>query len=196
MALIEDFLKEVDANWKGVGGEPVRLQIIGSGALMLQTDFLRGTKDSDVLESAGVTAPVKSQLLALAGRNSPMSDRYRHYVDVVKLGLLFMPQRALFHPVESLKLRNFKVEVLDIVDVAVSKLARYKLEDANDIRAMADRGLLDHARFIKRFKAAADWFSMDARASDVPKYLERLRVVERDILAVPPADIELPAECE
>ena len=33
----------------------VRLRVIGSSALMLQTDYARGTKDSDVLETADLT---------------------------------------------------------------------------------------------------------------------------------------------
>ena len=84
---------------------------------------------------------------------------------------------------------------LDIVDVALSKLKRYSSDDANDIRAMADLNLLDHARLVARFAAAADRFSIDARAPDVPRYLKNLHKVERDILGVPPSEIELPPEC-
>ena len=51
MALIKEFLTEIDAKWKPIGGEPILLQVIGSAALMLQCDYERGTKDGDVLEA-------------------------------------------------------------------------------------------------------------------------------------------------
>lgn len=45
MKLIREFLSEIDAHWKPIGAVPIRLRIIGSAALMLQTDYQRGTKD-------------------------------------------------------------------------------------------------------------------------------------------------------
>lgn len=195
MAPIREFLSAIDARWKPIGPEPLALQIIGSAALMLQTDYDRGTKDGDVLESRHDAAAIKDQLLVLAGRNTDISKQFSIYIDVVRRGLLFLPQQPAFHPMPDFPLENFKVEVLDPVDVAVSKLIRYNNEDANDIRAMADRNLLDHARLVSRFEAAAERFSLDARAPDVPGYLKHLRTVERDILAVAPAEVNLPPEC-
>lgn len=195
VAQFKEFLTEIDARWKPVGAEPITLQVIGSAALMLQADYDRGTKDGDVLESRDGTAAIKEQLLALAGKKTKLHDQFRIYLDVVQRAILFLPQGPVFHPVKDLALKNFRVEVLDIVDVAVSKLKRYNGDDANDIRAMAGRDLLDHARLVERFKGAADRFSIDARALDVPRYLKNLHKVERDILGVTPSDIELPPEC-
>ena len=42
MKLMHRFFAEIDEKWKRTGGEPIRLQIIGSAALMLQTDYERG----------------------------------------------------------------------------------------------------------------------------------------------------------
>ncbi|MDE2313417.1 MAG: hypothetical protein KGL04_04495, partial [Elusimicrobia bacterium] len=72
---------------------------------------------------------------------------------------------------------------------------RYNSDDKNDIRAMAERNLLNHAKLIAGFSAAADVFSTDARAADVSRYLKNLHKVERDILGLPESDIELPPEC-
>lgn len=195
MALIEKFFEEIDSQWKPIGEEPITLQIIGSAALMLQTDYARGTKDGDVLESGDGSPAIKAQLLALAGKRTPLHAEFRLYIDVVNRAILFLPQRAAFHPRPRIKLKNFKVEVLDVIDVVLSKLKRYNSDDANDIRAMADRKLLDHALLVSRFEAAADWFSSDARAPDVPRYLKNLHKVERDILDVPVSEIELPPDC-
>ena len=80
-------------------------------------------------------------------------------------------------------------------DVVLSKLLRYSPDDANDIRAMADKELINHAGLVTRFKLAAERYALDARATEVPGYLKNLHTVERDILALPLSDIELPPEC-
>ena len=195
MAQIREFLSAIDPKWKLIGGEPIRLQIIGSAALMLQCDYERGTKDGDVLESREISSAVKEQLLAIAGKESEIFKRFRMHIDIVNSAILFLPQKPVFHRIKDLRLKNFSIEVLDVVDVAVSKLKRFNSSDQDDIRAMAGKKLLDHKRLIARFEAAADWFSMDARASDVPRYLKNLHKVERDILGLPPSKIELPPEC-
>lgn len=195
MTLLRKFFKEIDARWKTVGTEPVTLQVVGSAALMFQAAYERGTKDGDVLESRGGPDAVTEQLLALAGKKTDIHVQFRVYIDVVHRALLFLPARPAFHPLPDIALVNFKIEVLDIVDVALSKLTRYSNDDANDIRAMADLGLLDHKRLVARFEAAVDRFSLDARAADVPRYLKNLHRVERDILALPLSRIELPPEC-
>ena len=89
-------------------------------------------------------------------------------------------------------LKNFTIEALDVVDVVVSKLKRFNSDDANDIRAMADRKLIAHKLLVSRFEAAVDWFSMDARLAEVPRYVRNLHRVERDILGVPESTIEIP----
>lgn len=48
MASISDFLEEIDRRWVAAAEVgKIRLRIIGSSALMLQTGYERGTKDSD-----------------------------------------------------------------------------------------------------------------------------------------------------
>jgi hypothetical protein len=192
---LKELLTEIDARWKPLGVEPVTLQIIGSAALMLQTAYDRGTKDGDVLESRDGPAAVDEQLRVLAGRGTDMHAQFHVYIDVVRRALLFLPQQPLFHPLPDLTLKNFKVAVLDVNDVLLSKLPRYSRDDANDIRAMADLGFLDHKRLAARFEAAVDRFTLDARAPDIPRYLKNLHIVERDILVIQPSRIELPPEC-
>jgi hypothetical protein len=192
---IHDFFKDLDARWRGVPGARIRLRIIGSSALMLQTGYERGTKDSDILETDDLTVDVKRRLLDRAGERSELHTKHRIYLDVVLSGVPFLPQGALYHDQTALNdvLRSFRLEVLDVVDVVVAKLKRFHGNDRSDIEAMVDMGLLPHRRLVERFEAAADYFACDARAEDLPRYLANLHVVERDMLGVSESDIELPS---
>lgn len=192
MNLIKRFLAEIDARWTPIGVEPIPLQLIGSAALMLQTDYERGTKDGDVLESRNGPAAIKEQLLAPAGKETALHKEFRVYIDVVTRAILFLPQKPVFHAVPHLRLKNFKVEVLDITDVILSKLKRMNKDDANDISAMVEKGLIDPKHLAKRFEAAVDWFALDARVAELPRYLKNLHRVETDVFGVPPSKIDLP----
>jgi hypothetical protein len=192
---ISEFLEDVDRQWKkGSESGKTRLRIIGSAALMLQTGYERGTKDSDVLETAALTADIKKRLISLAGAGTDLHERHRLYIDIVSSGLPFLPQSPRCHAVGDLnrKLRAFDIEVLDVVDTVVSKLKRFSASDISDIRAMVDLGRVDHATLIKRFCSAVDVFVGDARADDIPGYIRNLHRVERDFLLKPETPIELP----
>lgn len=192
MKPIHRFLAEIDERWKPAGGEPIRLKIIGSAALMLQADYERGTKDGDILEAAEITPAVREQLLALAGPKSALFQKYRMYIEVVTRAIMFLPQKPVFHPIPEPAMRNFSAEALDLTDVVVSKLKRYNQNDAADAEAMARLGLLDHARLVERFEAAVDFHSTSAYAEDFGRFIANLNRVERDFLRVPESMIELP----
>ncbi len=170
------------------------MKIIGSAALMLQADYERGTKDSDVLETAQITLEIKERLLALAGKGTDISKRFRLHLDVVANGLPFLPQKPLFHEASSMsrRLRHFDVKVLDIADVVVSKLKRFNANDVSDVAAMIASGHAKHGRVLERFKSAVDAYSTDARAEDLPKYVKNLNTIERDFFRVTESKVDLP----
>jgi len=192
--MISALFQDIDRLWHPPSASRVRLRIIGSTALMLQSDYNRGTKDSDVLETIHVSKVIRDQLKELAGIGTDLHRKHRLYVDVVSAALPFLPQVPKCHPLEELtaSVDHFEIEVMDIVDVVVSKLKRFGTNDILDIEAMVSRALVPHARLIERFKAAVDHFEMDARAEDLPKYVGNLHAVERDMLVVPETSIELP----
>lgn len=197
MARIKDFFHSLDSAWDPVGAEPIPLEVIGSAAIMLQCDYERGTKDSDILESRESRPEIDTQLTVLAGgRETVLFKQHRIYIDIVKRGIPFLPAKPAFNAVPGLKLKNFTIAVLDPADIAVSKVKIFRPEDADDIRALADRGLLDHRRLLERFRLAAERYSIDSRAECVPGYLKNFRRVERDILGVEAAEVKLPPECE
>jgi hypothetical protein len=194
MSAIKNFFLEVDRLWKPHGPGKIKLRVIGSGALLLQTDYERGTKDGDVLESLELTPDIKERLRTLAGKKTDLHKRTRLYLDIVVSGLPFLPHGPKFHPQNSLnsELTHFEIATLDVVDVVVSKLMRFNSDDAGDVAAMVNKGLVPHKKLVERFSAAVDGFSMDARAEDLPKIIKNLHKVERDLFHVPESRIELP----
>ncbi len=195
MTLIGDFFEELDAVWTSAASstEKIQLRLIGSTALMLQTSYARGTKDSDILETSNLTGDVKRRLLEYAGNPSKLQMKYKVYVELVPNGLPFLPQAARYHPVAELneRLQSLHVEVLDVVDVVVSKLVRFHANDRADIAAMVEQGLVPHAQLLERFRSAVDVFAFDARGDRLPKVVSHLHVVERDFLDAPETPIEL-----
>ena len=195
MPVIEDFFRDLDEAWTWPTTGRTALRLIGSTALFLQTPYVRGTKDSDVLEMQDLTRETKDRLLKLAGPHTLIHKRRKIYLDIVGNGIPFMPWPPRWHPVAAFDgaLRNFEVSVLDVVDVAVSKLKRLHDDDRIDIAAMVELDLVPHATLIERFRSAVDSFSGDARASDLPKYVANLHRIERDVLAVDESESELPS---
>lgn len=194
MQRVKAFFEDIDGRWKAPPGEILELHLIGSTALMVLTDYDRGTKDSDVLETRAISGSTRDHLVELAGPNSALQKRHRMYLDIVQNGLLFLPHVPIYHQPAGLnaELRHFRIAVLDVVDVVVSKLSRFHQPDQDDINAMISRGWVSHPTLIERFRAAVDNFSCDARADDLPDYVRNLHRIERDAFAVSETDIELP----
>ena len=149
------------------------------------------------METDVLSGETGKRLLRLAGKGTDLHTKHRVYLDIVVNALPFLPRPPHFHasPLSD-KLKHFDVQVLDIADVAVSKLTRFNANDAGDIRAMAEMGLIKHGILIDRFRKAVDGYEMDARAEDLPKYIRNLNTVERDFLRVPETKIDLPGWLE
>lgn len=194
MTLISEFFRDIDSLWSPSSDPKIRLRLIGSTALMLQTSYERGTKDSDVLETDSLDDATKRRLLGLAGKGTATSKRHRLYLDIVSRGLPFLPRPPVVHLHAELNatLSSFEIEVLDVVDVAVSKLKRFHRDDVDDIIAMIDRQRITHGALVDRFRSAVEAFSGDARAEDLPRYVANLHRMERDGFDAPPTPIELP----
>jgi uncharacterized nucleotidyltransferase DUF6036 len=195
MSPMDGLLVDIDRQWKPLSETRFQLRIIGASALLLQTDYQRATKDSDVLEGAdnlGVGA--KAQLLALGGEDTSLARKHRLYIDSVAPGLPFLPQGPRWHPLDALtsRLTHFEVWVLDIVDVVVSKLFRFHANDRSDVDAMIERALVDHDVLVSRFRSAVDMFSHDSRCNRLPRCVENLHTIERDSFGVSETKIELP----
>lgn len=194
MSPVSDLLHEVDQKWRPLVAEKIALRIIGATALLLQTDYDRVTKDSDVLETDELEQHTRRQLLAMAGRDTPLALKHRLYIDPVPPGLPFLPHGPRWHPMMDLsrRLRFFDIHVLDVEDVVVSKMLRFSANDRSDIFAMIDRDLVDHARLVLRFASALDVRSHSAHSHQLRSCIDNFQTVERDAFGSPETQFALP----
>jgi hypothetical protein len=191
---ISEFLSELDDRWPEDGREKIVLKLIGSAALMLQTNYVRVTKDADVLQVEPLTPELCGRLEKLAGRGSDLDRRHNMYLEFVSPGLPFLPRGPKWRDLAGIdQFEHFHLQALDIVDVVVSKLARFSANDVQDIDAMIAQGLVPHSALIERFRAAVESYEMDARADRLTRYIARLHQIERDQFGLPPTNIEIPA---
>jgi hypothetical protein len=122
MQRVKDFFSEIDQQWPHGAPNKVRLHVIGSGALMLQTNYQRGTNDSDILAMTDLAAETQQHLRQLAGVNSELAARRRMYIDIVANGIPFLPHPPTWHAIDELNrtLTRLEIFALDVVDVVVA----------------------------------------------------------------------------
>lgn len=189
MAQIDDFLRDLDASWSPAEG--VELSFVGSAALMLQTDYVRGTKDGDVLRTADFPDAARERLLGIAGQGTALATRHHMYIEFVAPALLFLPREPRWHDVDA-QLRCFRVRCLDATDVAVSKLIRFNGNDRDDIDAMIAKGVVSRAAMLERLRGAIERFTYDARSDQLPRIVRNFHQVERDMFFELESPIVLP----
>jgi hypothetical protein len=189
---VNEFFAAIDAEWRPATPAKVQLSIIGSGALMLQTKYERGTKDSDVFETTDLTQETVDQLVRIAGKGTRLHGKHLMYIDIVRNGIPFLPQPPLWHSVE-LQLEHIELRALGVVDVVVSKCKPFRPSDESDIDAMTRLGLVPHEQLLTRFRSAFDVFAGDARAPELREYVKNLNRVERDLLGEDETQFEFPS---
>lgn len=188
--MIKEFFLDLDRNWKTEGSEPILLRVLGSTSLFLQCDYERGTKDSDILEIHEIDKEIFEKLKKLAGKDTRLAVKHGIYLDVVSPGLAFLPPKSLWKSFE--KLTNFHIELLEVVDVVVSKLRRFNTNDIKDIKEMTDRNLVDPTQLVHQFELAKEQWLLGSRAHELPKIIENLHTVQRDFLLTEETPVELP----
>lgn len=192
MLPLEEFFHDLDKTWGASQKTRVRLNLIGSSALLLQTSYRRGTKDADVLEIPPLDENTSTALRNVAGKDTALHKRRGIYLDVVSSGVPFMPHPAIWHAAAfNSALSVIDVYALDVVDVVVSKLKRFNSNDREDVDAMVGLDRLPHDALVERFLAAVDWHRGDASAERIPHYVNNLHQVERDMLGVEETEIDL-----
>ena len=123
-----------------------------------------------------------------------LHKRHKLYIEIVSSGLPLLPQAPVWLDVPELNqdLNHFRVEVLHVVDVVVSKLKRFTAATARTSRRWSTwPSCLTTGCSIASVPPSISSCS-DSRAADLPKYVRNLHRVERDMLGVAETAIELP----
>lgn len=190
MNLVEAFFRALDAQLAPARVPRVELRIVGSTALFLQTPYLRGTKDSDAVQTYNFDTAVRDELLALGGKGTRLAHHHGIYLEFVSEGILFLPDDPCWTP--CLTLNSLNVSALDPTDVVVAKLVRLHGDDLRDIEAMVELGLVNHARVVERFQSAIVRHGTYGRSDKLRPAIRNLHRVERDIFLVDETEIEIP----
>jgi len=186
--MFEDFLDDLDDKWTEMSGSHLELKVLGSTALFLQTGYERGTKDSDIIKTHQMSKELCDLLDELAGKGSPLHQKHRVYLDIVGPNVPMLPREPIWQPYTGVRLRNFRVSVLDIADVLVSKLKRFHGDDQDDIQAMIDNKALTHEHMLERFFLVIDRYRHDGQSRHLPKMAQRFNDIERDGFLVDETD--------
>jgi len=123
MNRVERFLADIDKRWRLPSAGPIALHVIGSAALLLQTDYTRGTKDSDIIRTRDLPPDIEARLVRLAGEDSELGRIHRLRLDFIEEATPFLPQSPEYIDLGELneRLSNFKVFALAVTDVVVSR---------------------------------------------------------------------------
>lgn len=149
LARVQQSLKDSKA-----GELPIRMYIAGGAALHLWTGA-RVTEDIDAVFSKRV---LFSEDIEVSYRDPDGRARLmyldRNYNDT--LGLLHEDAYGDSSPIEipGIDKKIVEIRVLSPVDLAVTKLARFAGQDRDDIRLLAQKGLIDSAAIRKRAEEA------------------------------------------
>jgi hypothetical protein len=153
---IKQFLRELGVNTT----EPVRLEIGGSSALILQGQLNRKTEDLDVVDE--VPAPIRTQhrlLEELAARYGLKTTHFqRHYLP--------SGWESRLHYFDTYG--QLRIYLVDCYDVILSKLFSARTKDLDDIRAVVPR--LDKTVLAQKLKDTAQAL---LTASDLRPHAEK-----------------------
>ena len=143
----------------GALDEPVHAWLAGGFAVHFHTQH-RMSQDVDIKWSHRIPIPPDMRIFEIAGSGGGASD-------VVVMDGNFADVFGSFPPdwekrsQEAHRFDNIVLHVIDPVDLAVSKVARFSERDRNDIRALAELGLINPDVFARRADEALSCYVGD-----------------------------------
>lgn len=124
------------------------LHCTGGFVLAEYYGLVRATGDIDVLESAGTD---KATIVRLAGRGSPLHQRYRVYVDIVTVAEVPDEYDTRLVTMNIEGLTRLRVKVFERHDLVLAKLCRNIDRDREDVVALARGPGLDVGVLRQRY---------------------------------------------
>lgn len=132
------FLREVDDQLS----EPTELHCFGGFVIAEYYGLTRATGDIDILESRGTHPAI---LAKMAGKGSPLHERYRIYIDVVTVADVPQDYERRLTPVSRDRFRYLRLLAFERHDLVLAKLGTERRE-AGRARTRAARRSIDRHR--------------------------------------------------
>jgi hypothetical protein len=140
----DSFLSQVDAALE----EPADLHCIGGFAVSQYYGFSRETADLDIL--AVCPHYLMQHLRAISGKDSPLFQQHRVYVDFVAVASYpenYESRLIRIFPIWS----HLRLWALEAHDLALTKLERSSDRDLRDVMNLASRGILKRETLQQRY---------------------------------------------
>ena len=68
--------------------------------------------------------------------------------------------------------QTFYLRALDLIDVLVSELERFRPQDHRDLTFLVANDFVSHKNLLARFRMVLDYYAMDARAEELARFVK------------------------
>jgi hypothetical protein len=147
-------------------GEHFDTYLLGRSALVIHYGFPLSTSDIDIVWMRD--SDLEQKAIELLGEGSALAQTLGLYLDPVPQGLPPLPsgfrRRCVALPGNWKVLRLW---ILEVHDLAATKLRSFRPKDREDLQALCDRGLLNAAKLRESLDAAFPWRSPKPEDADV-----------------------------
>jgi hypothetical protein len=141
-----EFFDEIDRALSG----SVELRCCGGFGVSVCFGLARPTADIDVLSVAPDDR--LREVLAIAGKGSPLARQYRLYVDHVTIATVPDDYESRLQEIHPHRFKNLQLFVLDPYDLLLAKLERNHEVDRDDVRLLSTAVPLDADVMRERYR--------------------------------------------
>ena len=151
------FLRGADA----AIAQPIDLHCAGGFAFGVLAGWPRPTGDIDVIGILPIAAG--EELLRVAGEGSPLARKHKIHVQIVTVADPPCEYQDRLIDVTPARFRNVTMKLLEPHDLALTKLDRNSPKDREDVRFMAERGLIRSAVLKERYEKELKPYTLNER---------------------------------
>jgi Nucleotidyltransferase of unknown function (DUF6036) len=167
---MQNFLDRLDEGLLPFAKEEERFEMFlpGRAALVLHYQFTHSTKDIDIVWMR--ESELESKAIELLGKGTELAKTLGLFLDPVPQGLPPLPhgfrKRCELFPGNW---KVLKLWILEVHDLAVTKLKSFRPRDREDLQNLCNKGLLNAAKLHESLQAAFPFRSPKAEdAEDDP----------------------------
>jgi hypothetical protein len=127
--------------------------LFGRAALVLSHGFSLSTQDIDIVWTR--SSALEQKAIELVGKGSRLAKSLGLYLDPVPQGLPPLPSgfRNRCEPIPG-NWKVLRVWVLEVHDLATTKLKSFRPQDREDLQMLCDRGLLNATKLAESLRSA------------------------------------------